>query len=49
MTLGRAFDRMCWATLVICIWVIKDPIIDKVAITLLVVEAMFVRNRLSKG
>ena len=48
MNLRMAIDQTCYALLVIALWLIKDPIMCKVAITVLVVEAMFVRQALIK-
>jgi hypothetical protein len=48
MKLGIAVDRLCWALLLVAIWFIKDPIIFRIAITLLIVETVFVRHALTK-
>lgn len=48
MKLGIVVDRTCWALLLIATWVIKDPIVFRIAITLLIVETFFVRSALMK-
>jgi len=46
--ISEYIDRTCYGLLVIAMWVIQDPMVVKIAITVLVVEAMFVRSRLKK-